>query len=50
MKLHWARGMEFYKTGQYKKAIKEFEAILKLDPTHEQSRRMIEKSKEKLKE
>ena len=48
--LYFNRGTEFYKQGQYEKAIAEWEKVLEIDPGHILSREKIEKAKKKLSE
>jgi len=44
-KQYYYQGLKLYQAGNYEEAIKFFEKILKLDPTHPQSIRLIEKCK-----
>ena len=44
------KGLNYYKNGNYKKAILEFEKILKYDPEHSQSKNLIERCKVKIEE
>ncbi|MBA3065081.1 tetratricopeptide repeat protein, partial [bacterium] len=50
MKEHYNKGSELYAAGKYKKAIKEWEEVLELDPQHQQSKDSIEKARKKLQE
>ncbi|MFH1957061.1 MAG: PorV/PorQ family protein [bacterium] len=47
---HFNNATQLYKQEKYKKAIAEWEEVLKLDPNHNLSKQKIEKAKEKLKE
>jgi len=47
IKVYWANGMSYYSRGEYKKAIAEFEKILRVNPGHAPSKKMIKLSKEK---
>jgi len=42
---HFNKATEFYVKGEYRKAIREWEQVLKIDPAHELSRRKIEKAR-----
>jgi len=44
----WSRGMYHYEREEYKEAAKEFERILKVDPNHEQSRRLLGECRKKM--
>ncbi len=44
------KGTEFYMKGQYRKAIREWEEVLEIEPGHKLSEMKIEKAKEKLRE
>jgi len=46
---YWEEGFSYYRTGEYKEAIAEFEKILKLDPGHVQARRLIIELEAKIK-
>ncbi|MFH1352125.1 MAG: PorV/PorQ family protein [bacterium] len=46
---HFNNATQLYKQEKYKKAIAEWEEVLKLDPNHKLSKEKIEKAKEKLK-
>ncbi len=46
---YWEEGFSYYRTGEYKEAIAEFEKILKLDPGHTQARRIIIELEAKIK-
>ena len=48
MSEYYNKGVNYYQKGKYKKAIKEWEKVLKIDPNHEQSKKSIEKAREKL--
>ena len=48
MQEHWGKGFSYYRSGEYEKAIVEFEKILELDPSHSESKRMIRQAKEKI--
>ena len=48
MKKHYIRATTYYKKRMYKEAISEWEKVLKIDPTHKQSREAIEKAKKKM--
>ncbi|MDO9514231.1 MAG: PorV/PorQ family protein [Elusimicrobiota bacterium] len=50
MKEHYNKGSELYAAGKYKKAIKEWEEVLELDPQHQQSKDSIAKARKKLQE
>ncbi|MCD6423498.1 MAG: PorV/PorQ family protein [Elusimicrobia bacterium] len=50
MAKHYNKAVKFYQAGKYKKAIKEWEKVLELDPNHEMSLKNIEKAKAKLQE
>ncbi len=48
MKVYWVNGMSYYSRGEYKKAIAEFEKILRINPNHAPSKKMLKLCKEKL--
>jgi len=48
MKNHYGLGLDYYKKGEYERAIEEFRKILNYDPKHPQSLQIIRKSKERL--
>jgi len=48
MKKHYARAVDYYKKRQWKDAMAELEEVLKLDPTHEQSKTLIKRIEEKI--
>jgi len=50
MQRHWGKGFGYYQSGEYEKAIVEFEKILELDPKHSEAKRMIKQAKEKIEE
>ena len=50
MREHYNKATKLYEQGKYKKAIKEWEKVLKLDPDHKQSKNSIEKARQKLEE
>ncbi len=50
MKEHYNKGSELYAAGKYKKAIKEWEKVLEIDPEHQQSKDSIAKARKKLEE
>lgn len=50
MKEHYNKATKLYAAGKYKKAIKEWEKVLELDPQHKQSKDSIEKARRKLEE
>ena len=41
MQKHWDKAMEYYNNEDYEKCVPHFEAILKIDPQHEQSKRIL---------
>ncbi|MFH1957436.1 MAG: PorV/PorQ family protein [bacterium] len=47
---YYNKGTEYYQKGDYKKAIKEWEKVLELDPSHKASKEVIEKARKKLEE
>ncbi|MFH2070784.1 MAG: tetratricopeptide repeat protein, partial [Elusimicrobiota bacterium] len=49
MKEHYTLGVTYYRLGKYNDSLKEFESLLKIDPNHKQSLRMVEELKKKLK-
>lgn len=49
MQLHYSNAIEYLKKNQKKLALKEFQEVLKIDPTHQPSRIRIAKLKEELK-
>ncbi|MBU2529183.1 MAG: PorV/PorQ family protein [Candidatus Omnitrophota bacterium] len=50
MKEHYNKATELYAAGKYKKAIKEWEKVLEIDPKHQQSKTSIAKARQKLEE
>ncbi|MDI6641931.1 MAG: tetratricopeptide repeat protein, partial [Elusimicrobiota bacterium] len=50
MKQYYATGVDLYQKGEYRSAIEEFEKILKLEPDHSESLRLIKECSQKLKE
>ncbi len=50
MQRHWGKALGYYQSGEYEKAIAEFEKILELDPDHSETKRMIRQVKEKIEE
>jgi len=46
---HYSAGVTLYRKREYEKAIAEWEEILKLDPNHKQSKKMIEKARKQIK-
>lgn len=49
MALYFNKGNEYYKKGKYKKAIAEWEKVLKIDPNHKPSLEKIKKARQQLK-
>jgi len=49
MKKYYYRGLDYYKKGEYEKAIAEFEKVLELKPDHTQSLTLIERARERMK-
>ncbi|MBA3065121.1 tetratricopeptide repeat protein, partial [bacterium] len=47
---YFNKGTALYMDGRYSEAIKEWKKVLKLDPSHEQSKIVIEKAKQKQRE
>jgi len=48
MKKHYTRAVAYYKKRQWKDAMAELEEVLKLDPTHEQSKTLMKRIEEKI--
>ncbi len=48
MKRYYYRGMDYYERGEYEAAIAEFERVLRLNPDHRQSLRLIERAKKRM--
>ena len=46
---HFNKAVALFEKGEYKKAIKEWKEVLKIDPAHAESKRLIEKAKQTLK-
>ncbi|HAX61796.1 MAG TPA: hypothetical protein DCX95_04450 [Elusimicrobia bacterium] len=46
---HYSAGVALYEKREYEKAIAEWEEVLKLDPNHKQSKKMIEKARKQMK-
>lgn len=49
MKVYFGLGMSYYKKGEHRKAVAEFEKVLKIKPNHPQSRKMIDLCRRKMK-
>ncbi len=49
MKIYFGLGMDYYNQKKYRKAIDIFKKILKLEPNHTQSLKMIKKCKQQIK-
>ncbi|MCD6413494.1 MAG: tetratricopeptide repeat protein [Elusimicrobia bacterium] len=49
MKIYFGNGMAYYRKGEFSKAQKEFEKILKIKPDHKQSQKMIDLCRKKMK-
>jgi len=47
-KQYYGAGTAYYQKGDYSKAVLEFEKILKIDPNHQQSKRLLEQCRQKL--
>jgi len=45
---HYFQGIDYYAEGQFKKAIKEWEAVLMLDPAHSGAKEYLEKARDKI--
>ena len=50
MKQYYGLGVSYYKAGQYKKAIRQWEKVLILAPKHKQSKTLIKKARKKMAE
>ncbi|MEW6555825.1 MAG: hypothetical protein AB1349_00545 [Elusimicrobiota bacterium] len=50
MKQYYDKGLDYYQKGEYRNAIAEFNEILKFQPDHQQSIRLIKQSKLKIEE
>ena len=50
MKECYGLGTSYFQRGDYEKAIKEFEKILAIDPNHAQSKRMLERCRDAIRE
>jgi len=48
MRKFWEGGVNYYKEGRYAEAVAEFEEILKIDPSHSQSKNFIDKAKKEM--
>jgi len=48
MKKFWESGVNYYREGRYAEAIAEFEEILKIDPSHPQSKNFIDRAKKEM--
>jgi len=50
MQIHFLMATDYFRTGDYEGAIREWEEVLKLDPDHAVSKEKIDRAKKKLKE